>query len=72
MQTLADVAQSRIDERVLCCPSSGGDGLEGVTWFVQVSDLHFSRFAAEQLPKFGDKVTLSAAKSNVRVMQVCS
>ncbi len=27
----------------------------GLSWFVQVSDTHLSRFAVEQMPKFGDK-----------------
>lgn len=31
-------------------PASGG-----LAWFVQVSDTHLSRYAAQQMPQFGDK-----------------
>ena len=27
----------------------------GLAWFVQVSDIHLSRYAEQQMPKFGDK-----------------
>ena len=45
--------------------------MDGVAWLVQVSDLHFSRFAGEheQLAKFGDKVrrgSLSAVSTRWR------
>ena len=31
------------------------DATEGLAWFVQVSDIHLSRFAERQMPQFGDK-----------------
>lgn len=44
-----------LTQQSICC--TGADPVDGVAWFVQVSDLHLSRFATQQLPKFGDKVS---------------
>lgn len=38
---------------VLCC--TGATEAGGLAWFVQVSDIHLSRLAREQMPVFGDK-----------------
>ncbi len=52
---------------LVSCHCAGAEGMEGVAWFVQVSDLHFSRFAneQEQLAKFGNKVRRTTSASSI-------
>src|SRR4051812_22226215 len=35
--------------------AAGMQASGGLAWFVQVSDIHLSRYAQQQMPQFGDK-----------------